>query len=144
MKTSTFVLLVLCRFIRVRLLNHTTRGFFSSDETDCKCGCGESVHPSALEKLNLARYISGVPYVINSGARCVSYNKIVGGKGKSEHLTGEGFDISAVESGARFKVLVGLLLAGFTRLGIANSFIHAGNSKGKGKAQGVIWGYKNK
>jgi zinc D-Ala-D-Ala carboxypeptidase len=102
--------------------------FFKREEFKCRC-CGEE-HMGAdfLEKIEKAREISGVPYVITSGWRCGKHNKEIGGKSKSEHIYGQGADIVADTSTIRFHIMRGLILAGFRRIGLGENFIHAGNS----------------
>ena len=78
--------------------------------------------------LEPARLIAG-PIIINSGFRCESVNKAVGGVRNSQHLKGQAADVRTQDP-ARFKLLVDFLkscsiptscspaLAGFTSLGI--------------------------
>jgi hypothetical protein len=51
-------------------------------------GSGHEMEPIFLEKLDLARGYSNVPYVINSGFRTPEHNAEVGGVPGSSHLTG--------------------------------------------------------
>ena len=114
--------------------------YFTEDELKCKCGCGQNgVKSSALKKLNNARSISGVPYHLNSAYRCPKHNKEVGGSDTSSHPLGEAFDIETTNSRNRYKILEGLIEAGFTRIGIAKTFIHADDDELKD--QEVAWLY---
>jgi len=104
--------------------------YFKDDELRCPC-CG-ILHFSdtALARLNNAREIAGVPFVINSACRCEKHNKEVGGKPSSSHVATEDIvsdavDIATPDSRTRSKVLFGLVSAGFTRIGIGKNFIHA-------------------
>jgi len=102
--------------------------YFKRSEFKCPC-CGlENTSDSHLAMLDDAREIAGVPFVISSGCRCVEHNKEVGGKIGSEHLTGHGTDIVADNSHHRLRIVIGLLGAGFRRIGIGKDFIHAGSS----------------
>ena len=108
----------------------------------CKCGCGSlNMDKQFLSKLDLARDLSGIPYVINSGYRCAAYNAQVGGKPNSAHLSGEAADIKADSSRKRFKITKGLIDAGFNRLGKSfdDGFIHVDSDASKDPE--VEWGY---
>lgn len=115
---------------------------FKAWEFACKCGCGEN-HMDAvfLEMLDKAREYAGTPFIITSGYRCEKYNAHVGGKADSAHLTGHAADIATPNSVIRFKVMKGLLQAGFTRIGYdaRRKFLHVDNDPEK--PQGVIFDY---
>jgi len=103
--------------------------YFKQVEFDSpdKPGSGANMQQVLLDKLNLARDIAGIPFIINSGFRTKERNAKDGGKVDSPHLTGWAVDIDVPNTGGarqRFKILKGLILAGFTRIGIANGFIH--------------------
>lgn len=108
-------------------------------EFDCPC-CGENhmIQPT-FDRFVLARQISNVPYVINSGWRCKKHNKEVGGSDTSSHPLGSAGDIKSTTSAHRFQVIRGLREAGFNRIGIAKTFIHADDDRHK--TPGVIWLY---
>ena len=113
--------------------------FFSDEELKCKCGkCGSpNINPDFLEKLDSARSLSKTPYVITSAYRCKAHNKAIGGTENSLHTKGEAVDIVANTDNKRANVLISLVQAGFTHIGIANDFIHVDLSKKVG-----IWLYK--
>lgn len=92
-----------------------------------------------LAKLDEARELAGIPFVINSAYRSPEHNKRVGGKANSSHLKGLAVDISINDSRTRFIVLDALIRVGFTRIGIADTFIHVDLSVDK--VQKVIWTY---
>ena len=97
---------------------------FKLAEFACPC-CGEvHMEDSFLDKIDAARDIAGVPFSINSGYRCEAHNKEVGSK-TDNHPRGRAADISATDSVTRMKVLVGLIMAGFRRIGVHREFIHA-------------------
>ena len=113
------------------------------DSPDVK-GSGAKMDKCFLEMLDNARDIAGVPFVINSGYRTLEHNiaiyKKLGKKPiKSSHLKGLAVDIDCRESRARFLIVSALKDAGFTRIGISDSFIHVDNDTNK--AQNVIWTY---
>lgn len=114
--------------------------YFNHKDFDCKCGCGKNeVKPALVDRLNAARRISKVPYHINSGTRCESNNATSGGGDDSSHLTGWAADIQCNSSRPRFRIISGLLEAGFTRIGVGRTFIHADCDPDKPKS--VIWKY---
>lgn len=117
------------------------KSFFQNSEFTCKCGCGvNGVSPELVKKLNIARHIAGVPFVIRSGYRCTKHNANVGGVPNSSHTNGSAVDIVCNTDYDRFRIILGLLVAGFQRLGISADFVHADIDAGKG--QKVIWVYK--
>ncbi len=112
---------------------------FDAFEFDCHC-CGlNNMSPVFLWKLQQARTESQVPFIINSGTRCEKHNKIVGGTINSEHLTGEAADISTSNSHIRYKIIQAAISVGFTRIGVAETFVHLGNKINR--PQQVLWTY---
>ena len=100
--------------------------WFKSSEFDCKCKCGlNNIDEGLLLMLDEAREEAGVAFVINSGCRCRKHNTKIGGSKTSSHMKGLAVDIRASNSRTRFKIVTGLLLAGFARIGIGKRFIHA-------------------
>jgi len=121
---------------------------FSRSEMRCKCGCGAlNMNQQFLSKLDLARDIAGIPFVINSGFRCPTHNAQEGGTPDSAHLYGKAADIKADNSRKRFLIIKGLLEAGFDRIGIEldatkdpdDMFIHVDSDETKDPM--VLWGY---
>ena len=108
------------------------------DSPDVK-GSGAKMDKCFLEMLDKARDIAGIPFKINSGYRTLEHNAKVGGVNSSSHTRGLAVDIACNESRARFIMVSALKDAGFTRIGISNSFIHVDNDSDK--AQDVIWTY---
>ena len=113
------------------------------DSPDLK-GSGAKMDSCFLEMLDNARDIAGIPFKINSGYRTLEHNiaiyKKLGKKPiKSSHLKGLAVDIACKDSRARFVIVSALKDAGFTRIGISNSFIHVDSDSDK--AQDVIWTY---
>jgi len=103
-----------------------------------KCGLGfKDMSKEAIKRLIKARKKADTPFVINSAIRCPDHNKDVGGSVTSSHLTGEAFDIFCKYSRQRFRIVRGLILAGFTRIEIKEDYIHVDISKEK--AQQVLW-----
>ena len=122
-------------------------------EFNCPC-CGKNeMNESFLGTLTDAREYCRTPFMINSVYRCEKHNKKVGGKvgdkakgiPASTHTVGAAADIHCTESRQRALIICGLLEAGFSRIGIAKTFIHVdmadrleGDDK---KAEAVFWLY---
>lgn len=111
-------------------------------ELDCKCGCGHNnANENFLYKLNHARHLAEVPFVITSGCRCNEHNEKVGGSLTSAHLVGLAVDIACPDSRTRFKIIKALLMVGFTRIGIGKDFIHVDMAECEIKLGQVMWDY---
>jgi zinc D-Ala-D-Ala carboxypeptidase len=113
--------------------------YFNEDEFTCKCGCGtNNISSKLIERLDNARHIAGVPFVLSSGCRCPSHNKNVGGSPTSSHVNGTAVDIKVSSSKDKYKILTALMLEGFDRIGIAKTFIHVDIDD---KTKQVVWSY---
>ena len=99
------------------------------DSPDQK-GSGSLMQMSTLEMMDRARSLAGVPFQVNSGYRTPQHNLQVGGSATSSHLKGYAADI-AVTPLTKSRILRGLIGAGFKRIGIASTFIHADNDPDK-------------
>ena len=108
--------------------------FASPDEK----GSGGNMDIGFLQMLDNARGIADIPFKINSGYRTAKHNKKVGGKKGSSHLQGFAADIACTDSNTRQKIVSSLIKAGFSRIGIADTFIHCDNDGNKNPA---IWLY---
>lgn len=103
---------------------------FRVSEFACKCGqCGpkggaDRMSSELLERLEEARELAGIPFVISSGFRCPAHNKAVGGVPDSAHARGHAVDIRCVDSHSRFVIVQALLDAGFRRIELAPTWIH--------------------
>jgi len=102
-------------------------------------GSGINMQQAFLDKLNRAREIAGVPFVINSGYRTVKSNAAAKGKVDSPHLGGWAADIDLNgQSRQRFYILRAVFQV-FDRVGVANGFIHVDCDPSKDKE--VAWPY---
>jgi len=111
--------------------------YFTEKEFACKC-CGVSkVDPNFLDRLNSAREISSIPFIIISGYRCPKHDADVDGKGN--HDKGKAADIKCEDSVTRLKMLCAFVRSGFKRIGIAKTFIHVDTCDDK--PQQVCWLY---
>jgi hypothetical protein len=112
------------------------------DSPDSK-GSGKNMTRDFLKKLDRARDIANIPFLISSGFRTPQHNVNLRKQGykasaNSSHLKGCAADIICKDSGTRQKIVNGLIQAGFTRIGIADTFIHCDTDKDKTDA---IWLY---
>ena len=99
--------------------------YFPEKPWACKCGCGfDEIKQELEDKLNVARFLAGVPFNMTSVCRCVKHNHDEGGKSNSAHLTGEAGDIECLSGPQRLVIVSSLLSAGFVRIGVARTFIH--------------------
>ena len=120
--------------------------YFTYEEFDSpdEKGSGKSfMDKTFLSLLDRAREEAGVPFKITSGFRTQAYNKDLLKRGykaskNSSHLKGCAADISCKSSDKRLKIVKALIKVGYTRLGIAKSFIHVDNDPDKPDA---IWLY---
>jgi uncharacterized protein YcbK (DUF882 family) len=102
-------------------------------------GSGERMDEDFLKLLDKARSIANTPFKINSGYRTPSHNSKVGGKSSSSHLKGMAADIHCNDDASRSLIVQALIEVGFTRIGIAKTFIHVDNDKAKNSNR--IWVY---
>ena len=102
-------------------------------------GSGQLMNKTLLEMLDEVRDKFDKPIHINSGFRTPAHNESVNGKSDSSHLKGLAVDIACDNSQDRYDLINCLLDVGFSRLGVAKTFIHADIDQDKTK--GVIWTY---
>lgn len=92
-----------------------------------------------MKRLDEARHIAGVPFIVNSAYRTPEYELSKGRSSTSSHCKGCAVDLRCSNSSDRLRILTGLISAGFTRIGIAFNFIHVDYDKEKDSA---IWVYR--
>lgn len=100
----------------------------------CKYECGlgfTQMNADFLEKIEFARMLANTPFKINSAIRCANHNRDIGGSPTSSHMLGLALDIRTPDSRARYKILYGLIKAGFNRIGIYENFIHVDDDSNK-------------
>ena len=88
--------------------------------------------------LDEAREFAGIPFIINSAYRSPDHPESIKNP-SSSHIKGLAVDIKATDSATRFKIVEALVSVGFTRIGIADTFIHV--DLDLDKTQNVIWTY---
>lgn len=111
--------------------------YFKDSDFNCPCCNKNEMDKAFLNRFDSARELAGVPFYVTSGYRCPSHNKTVGGNHKSSHMEGIAADLFIKDSSNRFRIIKGLLDAGFTRLGLQGSLIHVDGDIEK--IQKVIW-----
>ena len=129
-----------------------TLKYFSRSEFDSPDlkGSGDNMSNEFLEMLDeargLATEVSGkdFPFLINSGFRTEAYHDSLTKRGyktdkNSPHKKGLAADISVTDSRSRYIVLNSLLLVGFTRFGISDTYIHV--DLDTERKQNIIWTY---
>lgn len=104
-------------------------------------GSGTFMQQSFIDRLHIARLACGVPFMINSGFRTKEHNDSLGDKASpnSAHLRGLAADIACTNSRHRALIVTALIKAGFTRIGIAKTFIHV--DADDSKPDSVFWLY---
>lgn len=114
--------------------------FSQSDFDNCDPSCSiDDVNKELLKKLDIARLIAKVPFVINSAYRSMEHEKAQGRTGTSSHTKGLAVDIKSTDSLTRFKIISSLLSVGLNRIGIGKNFIHV--DMDTNKSSNVIWHY---
>lgn len=91
----------------------------------------EKMDEDFLQMLDDARHFAGTPFVINSSWRDPG-NDVAG-----NHCTGKAVDIACEDSTKRFNIVFSLLSAGFRRIGIYSTHIHADSNHDN--PHPVIW-----
>lgn len=99
--------------------------YFKIEEFACR-HCGENhVDEASVDKLDLMREEAGFPFHINSGYRCPDHNEAVSKTGRfGPHTTGKAFDIAAMDSWTRLRIMELALAQGARRVGLAKGFVH--------------------
>jgi zinc D-Ala-D-Ala carboxypeptidase len=108
------------------MYNFENSKYFESREFDSRDvpGSGKNMQAEFMQRLEGARLIAGIPFVINSGFRTRQRNKAVGGAADSTHLTGWAADISTKTDLQFETILNACMLAGFERFGLMETAIH--------------------
>lgn len=108
------------------------RFFDWRDFERCVPRCSEyQMNDAFMYKLDKARQKAGVPFYLNSAFRTVAWEKAKGRSGTSSHTKGIAVDIECNNDSDRLCIIKGLLYAGFTRLGIYETFIHVDSDETK-------------
>ena len=109
--------------------NHQLTEHFKSEEFWCKCGCGlegpngNHIIQNLVLKLELVRKAYGKSMRINSGIRCLEYNRSIGSSDTSSHIKCIAVDIGCTQMEDRHSLMM-YLPKHFARIGIHKEFIH--------------------
>ena len=77
-----------------------------------------------MHKLDYARSIAGVPFILNSAFRSKEWDISKGRSGNSWHTKGMAVDIRCTDSNIRFRIVEGLISSGFRGIIVYPRFIH--------------------
>lgn len=109
--------------------------YFKLSEFDCRC-CGKNqMNLEFLKRLDNARRVAGIPFVINSGFRCEDHNAEVGGSPTSSHMKGFAADIRAETSHQKYRINAGAIASGIQRIGVYKTFMHLDTDPDKRQEQ---------
>jgi hypothetical protein len=118
----------------------TAKHFVEKEFENCSPACSlQDMRQETIDRLDAARDIAGMPFVLNSAYRSSAWDKAKGRSGTGAHTLGCAVDIRCASSAARWKVVNALIAAGFKRIGIAKTYIHADDSASH--SQDVVWVY---
>ena len=115
--------------------------FFTDEEFErCSPSCKkEQCNADSLRRLDRAREVAGIPFVLSSAYRSREHEVSKGRSGTGAHTEGRAFDIRCSTSRDRWLIVHAAMVSGFTRIGIANTFVHLDDSPNL--TQSVIWLY---
>lgn len=118
-----------------------TAKYFSEEEfKSCSPSCSlQDMKQTTMSKLDTACEIAGIPFVLNSAFRSSAHDRSRGRSGTGAHTLGRAVDIRCNTDRNRFLILEALLKAGFHRIGVSKTFIHADDSQGH--SQDIVWLY---
>jgi hypothetical protein len=95
-----------------------------------------------LVRLDQLREAVGRPLTLTSAKRCAAHNAIVSTVKNGPHPLGVAADIRAGSSRERFEIVSAAMCVGFTRIGIAHTFIHVDSAgESTGHPLNLIWFY---
>jgi len=116
------------------------RYFTQKDFDNCNPPCNmNDLKGDFIKKLDIARQVAKVPFVLTSAYRSEAWEKEQGRDGTSSHTKGIAVDIKCSSSHDRFRIFNGLISVGFNRIGIGRNFIHV--DLDKDKPSSVAWTY---
>lgn len=118
----------------------TSKYFKEAEFKKCSPSCSlQDMDQRFMCKLDKAREMAGIPFVVNSAFRPVAWEKSKGRSGTGAHTTGHAVDIRCNTSVNRMKIVFALLSVGFRRIGIGKTYVHVDDDETK--PQNVIWHY---
>lgn len=108
---------------------------FNRNEFSCKCGCGkDTIDFELVMVLEHIRSHFNTPVYINSGARCVTHNKLIGGSRNSQHVKCKAADIAVKNhSPAEVYDFLESEYPDKYGLGLYDGFVHVDVRRGKAR-----------
>lgn len=101
--------------------------FKESEFRACSPSCEKSdMNPDFLRKLNEARALAGVPFVLNSAFRSSAWDTARGRSGRGYHTVGRAVDVACIDGRSRARVVCACLSVGLS-CGISKNFVHVDN-----------------
>ncbi len=127
----------------IKKLESNKMKYFKLEEFDDDPGTGKNMKKDFLIRLEAAREEAQIPFIILSGWRSRETNERLIKEGykaakNSSHLAGVAADIKCTNSADREIIVRSLINAGFSRIGIADSYIHCDSDITKNSA---LWLY---
>lgn len=114
--------------------------FQEKEFNKCTPSCSlQDMNQDFMKRLDNARRIAKIPFVLSSAYRTKDWEYSHGRTGTSSHTEGRAVDILCRTNSNRFSIIDSLLKAGFSRIGIANTYIHVDDSPTH--SQNVVWLY---
>lgn len=100
--------------------------YFSEIEFNlCTPSCDKNAMSARfLARLNSARHMAGVPFILNSAYRSPEWDKSKGRSGKGYHTLGRAVDIRCSDSLVRADIIFSAMCCGLNGIGIAKDYIH--------------------
>lgn len=100
--------------------------YFPKEEFDrCTPPCHISdMHEFFMRRLDTARDIAEIPFILTSAYRSVDYELQQGRDGTSTHTKGLAVDIAYKHPTEAFKIVDALMAVGFSRIILYKSWIH--------------------
>ena len=118
----------------------SARYFKDAEFARCSPSCSiDDMEQSFLDKLDALRERCGMPLLLTSAYRSVEWELSKGRRTDGDHPRRRGVDIAANTNATRFKIVKAALELGFTRIGVANTFVHVGDVPAN--PQNVLWLY---
>lgn len=118
----------------------TAKHFSEAEFQRCSPACSlQDMSQGTIDRLDLAREIAGIPFVINSAYRTKAYELAKGRTGTGAHTSGHAVDIRCTSDANRLKIVSACLDAGFRRIGIGKTYIHVDDDTNK--TPNVMWHY---
>lgn len=117
------------------MLRYFTEEEFNKARPSCSL---RDMNEQFMARLDEARHLSGVPFIVNSAYRSKQYEIEKGRTGTSSHCLGLAIDLACSSNFNRLCIIEALLRVGFRRIGIGKTFIHVDYDSTKNAS---IWLY---